>query len=221
MKYEERCNMKIRQIIFLIVITLTWICSGYGQEPRKTEDPNAKSRHAARGSDQERARFEEHGLPSEKAQKDAKQAKDSKHTIAVPADGEVTDSLSPGERPALRLLKKKQDSKAQHQNRLENPHARNPNEFTVEYNLENDAEVSVTIVGSNGVPVRHYTIPPGQEGGRKGKNRVIYWDGQDLAGRESPPGRYFAFQSIRYESKDKTKKAKRETKMVPLHKKEK
>lgn len=214
--------MKMRQIIFSVVIAFTWISAGYGQQPRNTEDPEAKSRHAARGSSQENARFEEHSLPSEKAQKNVKQPKDSsKQTIAVPADGEVTDSLTPGERPALRLLKKKQSSKAQHQNRLENPRARNPNEFTVEYNLENDAEVSVTIVGPNGVPVRNYTIPPGQEGGRKGKNRAIYWDGQDLSGNESPPGRYFAFQSIRYESKDKNGKRKRETKMVPLHKKEK
>lgn len=189
----------------------------FPQQPVQKEDPQAGASHAKRGTPAEKAAFESHQLPSEKAG----QGLGRTRRLAPPPGGEVTERLSPGERPALRFLKDRQASQApQHPNRLENPHTRNPNEFTVDYDLAADAEVSVTIVGENGVPVRHYTIPPGQEGGRKGKNRSVYWDGRGVGGQEAPPGRYFGFQSIRYQGVVHGAKGKRETRRVPLHKKE-
>lgn len=70
-------------------------------------------------------------------------------------------------------------------------------ETAVEYALEADAEVSLSIVAADGAQLRQWTIPPGIVGGRKGANRIV-WDGRDSAGAEVAPGEYLAVLSIVY-----------------------
>lgn len=183
-------------------------------------DPAAGKAKVERGSAEENEEFGRHQLPSEKGPK--KENKVWSPPPFVPPPGtELTQSLSPGERPALRHLKKDREArKPKHQNKLENPRARNPRDFAVEYELDADAEVAVTIVGPQGRPVRQVTLPSGKEGGRKGKNKAVVWDGRDQNGRETRPGPYFLYQSIRYKNPPKGK-AKKETRMIPLHGKEK
>ena len=148
----------------------------------------------ARGSAEEKAAFEKHGLASDRI-----------GAVAPPPGGELKGALAPGERPSLRFLKKKGGLKTQaasvepppHPKRLENPLISPPAEFEAEYDLESDAEVSVTIVGPNGALMREMRIPPGEPGGRKGKNRLSLWDGQDLMGQEAPAGPYHAILNYR------------------------
>lgn len=211
------------QAFFWVLLAFPLPAPGNDVQPVKTEDPSARAAHAPRGSAQENASFEEHSLPSEKAHKNkAGQLKAApRKTLKAPPGGEVRDSLSKGERPALRLLGKKQASKAPPpQNLPEVPRTAGPVEYTADYELERDAEVSVSIAGADGAPVRHFVVPAGGEGGRKGRNTLV-WDGTDNAGNAAPDGEYFAYQSVRYGAGDKAGGKDPETRIIPLRKRDK
>ena len=62
------------------------------------------------------------------------------------------------------------------------------------YVLNEDAEVVLTIYDLLGYKVREWTFKPGQEGGRKGANRVPPegWDGTNAAGQKVSKGGYIA-----------------------------
>lgn len=191
---------------------LLWALLAMGQAG--AEQVGRQAQGLGRGSALEKKQFEEHGL--------SRPLRLISTSTFLPADAELTHNLSLHERPALRfLLKKKQAGKPQHKNRLENAAIRNPKEFAVDYELEDDAEVAIVIVRPGGEALRHYTIPPGHEGSRKGANRPILWDGRDHRGREATlareaaADRYFAILSIQ------SARAKQPLiKVFPLHQKE-
>lgn len=158
----------------------------------------ASAAHAgpARGSGEEKAEFERHQLASDRLGKTGAQLSD-----------EVTTALAPGERPSLRFLKKGGKMKA-----LSAPSApqapaaapaflnkeiRPPSDFAVEYELGQDAAITISIVGPNGVALHELNVPAGEPGGRRGKNRVLAWDGRDALGREAPAGSYQAIVIVR------------------------
>ncbi|MEN3013788.1 MAG: hypothetical protein ABDH23_04130 [Endomicrobiia bacterium] len=62
------------------------------------------------------------------------------------------------------------------------------------YLLNQDAEVTLTIYDLLGFKVREWTFQPGQEGGKKGANRVPEggWDGTNQAGQKVSKGGYIA-----------------------------
>lgn len=154
-----------------------------------------------RGSAQEKAEFERHQLASDRLGK----AVPAGQGAGAQAGGEVTAALSPGERPSLRFLKKGGKMKAQAAAAavpvaapaLVNKEVRPPSDFALEYDLESDAAVTISIVGPDGVPVREFGVPAGQPGGLRGGNRVLAWDGRDALGREAPAGPYQAFVIVR------------------------
>ncbi|MBI4679333.1 MAG: hypothetical protein HY748_17295 [Elusimicrobia bacterium] len=166
----------------------------------------AQAGSPSRGSDEEKAAFEARRLGADQPGQPS-----AGKLPSAPADGEARATLSPGERPSLRFLKKPGAMKAlgkesapklpNHQNKLENPLIRPPSDFEVEYELKQDADVSVTILDLAGVPMREFSIKSGDPGGRKGKNRLSLWDGRDLMGQEAPVGQYQAVLFIKYPSK--------------------
>ncbi|MBU2531029.1 MAG: hypothetical protein KKD35_08355 [Elusimicrobia bacterium] len=87
-----------------------------------------------------------------------------------------------------------------------------PWKYSVQYTLKEDAEVYVTIVNQRRMPVNTFAIQPGEEGSRKGENKLILWLGNDQDGNEMPEGRYFAFQIIKYSNGEE------EIKIYPLEK---
>lgn len=141
-----------------------------------------------RGSAEEAALFEKHAL-----------GVDSLLPAAPPPGGQVTRTLSPGERPSLRFLKKPAPKPSAavagvsvKPDRLENALVRPPSDFEAEYRLDADAEVAVAIIGPDGASLRDYRIAAGAPGARAGVNRLSLWDGQDSRGREAPAGIYRA-----------------------------
>jgi len=207
--YKRRQHAALVSLAAIYVLaTAVLFAQDLPKQARKTEDPKAAERHAPRGSAKEKENFKKAAEPQIDTPKKSRRPK-------TPPGGEVTESLSQGERPSLRFLEKKRKEKfPQHQNRLENKRVRNPREFEVEYNLPENARVAVTIVREDGVPMRHFEIPPGREGAKAGTNRVIAWDGRDNTNREAPAGQYFVFQSIHYE-----KSGKKENRVIPVEKK--
>lgn len=161
----------------------------------------------SRGSSEEKAAFEKHQIGADK-------------NLSAPTASngiEVRDSLLPGERPALRHLKQKKGGLTTHEttqplpskiNHLENTGISSPSEFEAEYNLDQDAEVAVSILGPNGVVVREFRIKPGAPGGQAGRNSLSLWDGRDLTGREAEPGPYQALLTVLTGNQDPGKRSK-------------
>ncbi|MFA6318007.1 MAG: hypothetical protein WC943_11355 [Elusimicrobiota bacterium] len=156
----------------------------------------------ARGSAEEKTLFERHGLASDKLAKTAPAAKE-----APAAAGEVTSTLTPGERPSLRFMNKGGKMKAQSSPSapaapaaaptLVNKEIQPPSDLALDYDLPADADVTISILGPDGVPAAEFSVAAGQQGGLKGKNRVVAWDGRDRLGREAPNGVYQALVIIR------------------------
>lgn len=87
-----------------------------------------------------------------------------------------------------------------------------PWKYSIQYTLKEDAEVYVTIINQRRIPVNTFAIQPGEEGSRRGENRLILWLGRDQDGQEMPEGRYYAFQVIKYPNGEE------EIKIYPLEK---
>lgn len=154
----------------------------------------------SRGSAEEKAAFEKHQLGIDKNNFGTAYPPDA------PAEGEKRENLLPGERPALRFLKKKKGGLGTHAtnqalpskvNSLENSGISAPAEFEADYHLDQDAEVVVTILGPNGAIVREIRLKPGAVGGKAGRNVLNLWDGRDQTGREAEPGPYQAVMNIK------------------------
>ncbi|MFC1521519.1 hypothetical protein ACFL6Y_03835 [Elusimicrobiota bacterium] len=184
------------------------------KQTKKKEDSKAKKRHFKRGSQKEKEIFDKAVEPLiDRPQKHKKHK--------VPANAVVHGSLKPNERPSLKYLdpdgKKKKSVHAmpvmQPENKLENDLTVSPKDFEIKYNLKEDAQVSITVMREDGVPMHHFEIPPGHEGAKKGNNRIIAWDGRDNLDVEVNPGKYFVMQAIQY-----TKSGKDETRIIHLNK---
>lgn len=172
----------------------------WAQSPRRSEDPSAGKNHAARGSAQERENFEKHLLPYEKAKLAAKKKSKGFGILSAGSAPKPDPKPTIDAAPAKGLLKagKTSHKLPQHENRLENPLISHPDDFLVEYELDSDAQVSVTITTAEGDAVKHFSISPGAPGGQAGLNALSYWDGQDSSGKEMPLGEYKANQVIHY-----------------------
>ncbi|MBI5622433.1 MAG: hypothetical protein HY924_01505 [Elusimicrobia bacterium] len=175
--------MAMRTVLGLAV--LAWMCAGW-----------AWAGQPARGSAEEKAAFERHALASDQLAKTQPAAKG-------PADnGEITETLAPGERPSLRFMNKGGKMKTQSAPSaptapvaapsLVNKDVQPPSDFALDYDLPADTDVTISIVGPDGVPAAEFNAAAGQPGGLKGKNHVIAWDGRDRLGREAPGGPYQA-----------------------------
>ncbi|PCI31248.1 MAG: hypothetical protein COB53_13595, partial [Elusimicrobia bacterium] len=132
-------------------------------------------------------------------------------------------TLIKGERPSVRFLLKKQAAQSkgggygvashtvekhpapvlpQHKNKLENDKIRHPRQFEVEYTLAADADVRFTFSSLEGSAVGSNAFKAGEIGARKGKNKLIIWDGRDTQGKEAPLGEYLVTQEIEYGKDD-------------------
>lgn len=95
------------------------------------------------------------------------------------------EDKKPEEKPYEKLKKhrknlRKKPVKTKVKNTLVNKHIKNPKEFIREYNLKEDAEILVTIQDENGRIVNSYVLSEGSRGTKRGKNRLILWDGKDI-----------------------------------------
>lgn len=199
----------------LLAAVLSFASPLYADKPIKKEDPNAGKNHVTRGS----------AIELQTLEKNKPVAPASTGKVGLPPGAEVRTKLGQGERPALRFLKEgkaaapvsgfgvlgvaaskapKKPKFPQHKNRLENPNIRPPKDFEVEYTLTADAEVVVQVLSLEGLAIVSHTFPAGARGAKSGLNKLPIWDGRDMAGREMPPGMYFAQVEIRYAKGAKT-----------------
>lgn len=221
---------KRASLLLLVAAVLCGIPARAGQD----EERLVSGGRLKRGSMEEAEQFRQHQLRSEKRPRPPRQSAVGSGAVAatggrkgvasagagpLPAPKpavEIRKTLAPGERPALRALKEAQGFPALPSAGSGAPQARPAplaDDFTVEYELGEDAEVSVTIVGPDGAIVHQLALPPGIEGSQRGRNRLAYWDGRDPNGNPAPPGEYQALQSIRYAGS-----AEPESRVLPLKK---
>lgn len=73
-----------------------------------------------------------------------------------------------------------------------------PSAFQVQYSLRENANVSVTLLDLNRMPLRTFHIRAGEPGAMVGENELSIWDGKDGEGDEMPTGDYWAAVSIQY-----------------------
>lgn len=130
-------------------------------------DPAASAPKLKRGSAEENVAFEKHKLPVRRPQKPAKKGKGVSSLAAAPAAAPATQA------------------------------APDPLEVFVEYDLEADAAVSLSLMSPDGTQARQFEIAPGLVGSRKGRNRLP-WDGRDASGKPAAPGEYMAVLTIVY-----------------------
>lgn len=95
------------------------------------------------------------------------------------------EDKKPEEKPYEKLKKhrknlRKKPQKTKVENTLVNKNIKNPREFIREYNLKGDAEILVTIFDENKTIVNSYVLSEGSTGTKRGKNRLILWDGKDI-----------------------------------------
>lgn len=154
------------------------------------DDPAASAPRLRRGSPEEAAEFEKHLLPFEKKPKPAP-AQKAAAAPAKPAGGFGVAALqaAPKAVPAAVPAPAPEPE----------PES---DDKVLEYELEDDAEVSVQVIAPDGSLVRDTVLAPGLPGARKGANKVVLWDGRDAAGKPAAPGQYMAVQSVVYQRPD-------------------
>ncbi|MEW6550455.1 MAG: hypothetical protein AB1407_13430 [Spirochaetota bacterium] len=158
----------------------------------------------ARGGAEEAAAFDKHAWKADK-----------------PAADQAEASPELDDRPALKYLLKHSQPKAgmktagaasEPARDTKNKLVRSPNDFELQYKLDADAEVRITVKAPDGGVMKSFTLAAGEPGGKKGVNKLSVWDGQDAMGEEAPVGDYVVVLAIAY-GPDKT-----EVRELPLRK---
>lgn len=211
-------NEKTKTWLAAWVLACLFFAAAWPGLGHAASEPGAGAPKLQRGSAEESAEFEKHQLPFEKKAKKSPVTASAAALPQPPAGSEISQKLSPSDRPAVSFLKKKpaaQPPAAAPQLAPPEP-ARGT---TLEYELKGDAELTITIIAADGAALRQFTISPGEEGGRKGKNRVL-WDGRDDTGAAATAGEPVASLAIRY-SEPGLGLPEAETQLLPLDGKKK
>ena len=66
-----------------------------------------------------------------------------------------------------------------------------------ELDLARPADVSVTLLGARGMPLRTFHLAAGSDGTQAGHHELTVWDGLDAAGQDAPAGEYWVAVSLR------------------------
>lgn len=171
----------------LLLLDVLTSSSGRAAPP---DDPAASAPRLRRGSPEEAAEFEKHLLPFEKKPKPAPAPK----AAAAPQKPAGGFGVA-----ALQAAPKAVQAPAPAPEAEPEPES---DETVLEYELEDDAEVAVQVMATDGSLVREIVLAPGLPGARKGANKVVLWDGRDAEGKPAAPGQYMAVQSIDYRRPD-------------------
>lgn len=113
-------------------------------------------------------------------------------TLAGAAMAPSARAEQPAERPGRNAVR----SQLRRASRFAAPGVAASDAFQVRYSLPRDADLSVTLLDLQRMPLRTFHLIKGQAGTLAGENALTIWDGKDSKGRDVPAGEYWAALSF-------------------------